>query len=103
MFTLSNTSNQATFHYDLLKKHVQWTLDTKNPLYNEPLRLGPPWRIQEKSRKLQRIPGHNESFARVQKGSLYPGFTVGPLPSQTLTPPTSRENTLSSAHQWKAF
>ena len=48
----------------------------RTPGYNEPSRWAPPWRIQVQSRPLQRISGYNEPFARVQKGSLYPGFTV---------------------------
>ena len=61
---------------------------TVNPGYNElpiqrtsgykkkPSGWAPPGRIQVKPRPLQRIPGYNEPFARVQKGPLYPGFTV---------------------------
>ena len=48
----------------------------RTPGYNEPSRWAPPWRIQVKSCPLQRISGHKEPLARVQKGSLYPGFTV---------------------------
>ena len=47
----------------------------RTPGYNEHSRWAPPWRIHVKSRPVQRIPGYNEPFARVQKGSLYPGFT----------------------------
>ena len=74
-------------HSRCCNTHIQWTLDTTNPLYNKPpiqrttgynkpSRWAPPWRIQVISRPLQQIPGYNELFARVQKGSWYPGFTV---------------------------
>ena len=53
-----------------------WNWTTVSPGCKEPSRWALPWRLKVKSYPLQQIPGYNEPSARVQKGLLYPGFTV---------------------------
>ena len=61
------------------------------PGYNKALWWALPWRIQVKSCPLQRMPGYNEPFARVQKGLLCPGFTV------------SQRNMRENTTQWRTI